>query len=75
MRKKLQDFNDVSAAMADPSADIDSLMNKMEALQNEIDAVNGWEVRSAGWLETRVRKAEQARASHRSIPSARASAA
>ena len=46
MRKKLQDFNDVSAAMADPSADIDSLMNKMEILQNEIDAADGWEVRS-----------------------------
>lgn len=46
MRDKLQEFNDVSAAMADPSADMDSLMQKMENLQNEIDAANGWEVSS-----------------------------
>ena len=34
----------MSAAMADPSADMDALMGKMERLQNDIDAANGWEL-------------------------------
>lgn len=30
--------------MADPKADMDKLMNKMEKLQNALDACNGWEL-------------------------------
>lgn len=33
-----------TAAMAEDGADIDSLMGKMEKLQNDIDACNGWEI-------------------------------
>lgn len=34
----------VSADMANPDADMDKLMNKMEQLQNALDACNGWEL-------------------------------
>ncbi|CAG9467483.1 unnamed protein product [Pedinophyceae sp. YPF-701] len=44
VRKLLKDFEDVSAEMADPDADIDALMGRMDALQAKIDACNGWEV-------------------------------
>eukprot|EP00959_Pyramimonas_sp_CCMP1952_P280881 5871016-Pyramimonas_sp.AAC.1 len=30
--------------MADPNEDMDALMKKMERLQTEIDAANGWEI-------------------------------
>ena len=44
MRAKIKDFEDVSVAMGEPDANIDSLMAKMERLQSEIDAANGWEL-------------------------------
>ena len=44
MQGKIQDFEAVSVAMGEPGADIDALMAKMERLQNEIDAANGWEL-------------------------------
>lgn len=34
----------VSEDMASGEGDMDKLMNKMERLQNELDACNGWEV-------------------------------
>ena len=40
----LKDFETVSAAMAEPGAEVDSLMAKMDRLQTEIDACNGWEL-------------------------------
>ena len=44
--EKLQRFNEVSAAMADPDADFDALMEEMGTLQTAIDAVNGWDLDS-----------------------------
>ena len=41
MRQTLKDYEDVGAAMAEPDADIDALMAKMDRLQTEIDAKNG----------------------------------
>lgn len=43
-RKLLSDFEKVSADMANPDADMDKLMNRMEQLQNALDASNGWEL-------------------------------
>ncbi len=37
-------YNEVSAAMADPDADFDALMTEMGALQEKIDAADGWEL-------------------------------
>jgi len=44
LRGLLRDFDEVSAAMGDPAADVDALMKKMERLQTEIDSKNGWEI-------------------------------
>jgi ATPase subunit of ABC transporter with duplicated ATPase domains len=44
MRAKLTEFETVSAAMGDAGADMDALMARMTALQEEIDAANGWEL-------------------------------
>jgi energy-dependent translational throttle protein EttA len=35
-------FNEISALMAEPDADFDSLMEEMGTLQEKIDAVDGW---------------------------------
>ena len=43
---KLHRFNEISAAMADPDADFDSLLAEMGALQEELDAQNGWDLDS-----------------------------
>ncbi|KAL2612599.1 hypothetical protein R1flu_024291 [Riccia fluitans] len=43
-RQLLADFEQVSLDMADPNADMDKLMGKMERLQNALDACNGWEL-------------------------------
>ena len=43
---KIERFNEVSALMADPDADFDALMEEMGALQNDIDAANGWDLDS-----------------------------
>ena len=43
---KIERFNQVSAEMADPDADFDSLMAEMGQLQDEIDAANGWDLDS-----------------------------
>ena len=37
-------FPQVSADMANPEADMDKLMVRMEQLQNALDATNGWEL-------------------------------
>ncbi len=39
-------FNAIGAEMADPDADFDALMEEMGALQNDIDAANGWDLDS-----------------------------
>ncbi|MDK8274005.1 energy-dependent translational throttle protein EttA [Varibaculum cambriense] len=46
LKAKLDRFNEISAQMADPDADFDSLMEEMGTLQTEIDAADGWDVDS-----------------------------
>ncbi len=43
---KVERFNAIAAEMADPDADFDALMEEMGALQNDIDAANGWDLDS-----------------------------
>ena len=43
---KIDRFNQVSAEMGDPDADFDALMGEMGRLQDEIDAVDGWDLDS-----------------------------
>lgn len=43
---KIDRFNQVSAEMGDPDADFDALMAEMGALQDEIDAADGWDIDS-----------------------------
>lgn len=44
IKNKLDRYNALSAAMAEPDADFDALMEEMGVLQEEIDAVSGWEL-------------------------------
>ena len=46
IKAKLDRYNEISAAMADPDADFDALMEEMGALQTEIDAANAWDLDS-----------------------------
>lgn len=43
---KVERFNAIGAEMADPDADFGALMEEMGALQNDIDAANGWDLDS-----------------------------
>ena len=43
---KVERFNAIGAEMCDPDADFDALMEEMGALQNDIDAANGWDLDS-----------------------------
>jgi len=43
---KIDRFNAISAEMADPDADFDTLMEEMGKLQEAIDAANGWDLDS-----------------------------
>ncbi|MDR1477708.1 MAG: energy-dependent translational throttle protein EttA [Planctomycetaceae bacterium] len=46
IREKIEAFNEITAALSDPEQEnnFDKLLDKMGRLQEEIDAVNGWEV-------------------------------
>jgi ATP-binding cassette ChvD family protein len=44
IKAKVDRFNTVSAAMGEPDADFDALMEEMGKLQEEIDACDGWEL-------------------------------
>ncbi|WP_194786263.1 energy-dependent translational throttle protein EttA [Actinomyces haliotis] len=46
IKGKLDRFNEISAAMADPDADFDALMEEMGTLQTEIDAADAWDLDS-----------------------------
>ncbi|MBM7504989.1 energy-dependent translational throttle protein EttA [Agromyces aurantiacus] len=46
IKAKLDRFNDISAAMADPDADFDALLAEMGTLQEEIDAADAWDLDS-----------------------------
>ena len=46
IKAKLDRFNEISALMADPDADFDSLLAEMGVLQEEIDAADGWDLDS-----------------------------
>ena len=44
IKGKLDRFNEISAAMADPDADFDTLLAEMGELQTEIDAADAWDL-------------------------------
>ncbi|MBN9612557.1 MAG: energy-dependent translational throttle protein EttA, partial [Actinobacteria bacterium] len=44
IKVKLDRFNEISALMAEPDADFDSLLAEMGTLQEEIDAADGWDL-------------------------------
>ncbi|MCK5284336.1 MAG: ATP-binding cassette domain-containing protein, partial [Alphaproteobacteria bacterium] len=44
IKAKLGRYNEIAAAMADPEADFETLTEEMGDLQEEIDAVDGWEL-------------------------------
>jgi ATP-binding cassette ChvD family protein len=46
IKGKVDRFNEISLAMADPDADFDTLLAEMGVLQEEIDAADGWELDS-----------------------------
>ncbi len=46
IKAKLDRFNEISALMADPDADFDTLLAEMGVLQEEIDAADGWDLDS-----------------------------
>ena len=44
LKAKIDRFNEISAALADPAADYDSLLAEMGTLQEQIDAADGWDL-------------------------------
>ncbi|WP_067781497.1 energy-dependent translational throttle protein EttA [Actinomyces vulturis] len=44
IKGKLDRFNEISALMAEPDADFDSLLAEMGTLQDELDAANAWDL-------------------------------
>ncbi len=46
IKGKLDRFNEISAAMADPDADFDALMEEMGKLQDDLDAAGAWDLDS-----------------------------
>jgi ATP-binding cassette ChvD family protein len=46
IKAKVDRFNEVSLAMADPDADFDALMSEMGTLQEAIDAADAWDLDS-----------------------------
>ena len=46
IKSKLDRYNEISAAMADPDADFDALMAEMGTLQDSLDAANAWDLDS-----------------------------
>ena len=44
IKAKVDRYNEVAAAMADPDADFDALTEEMGQLQEEIDAIDGWSI-------------------------------
>src|SRR5690606_16923741 len=46
IKAKLDRFNEISALMADPDADFDTLLAEMGKLQEEIDAADAWDLDS-----------------------------
>ncbi|MFZ7088205.1 energy-dependent translational throttle protein EttA [Curtobacterium sp. RRHDQ10] len=46
IKAKLDRFNEISAAMAEPDADFDALLSEMGVLQEDIDAADAWDLDS-----------------------------
>ncbi|GAB2516825.1 energy-dependent translational throttle protein EttA [Paramicrobacterium agarici] len=46
IKRKVDRFNEISAAMAEPDADFDALLAEMGSLQEEIDAADAWDLDS-----------------------------
>ena len=55
IKAKVDRFNEVSAAMADPDADFDSLLGEQGDLMEKIEHANGWE------LDSRIEQAIRSR--------------
>ena len=46
MQKVLVEYHDVTHKMGEPDADIEALMERMQDLQHELDANNGWDMQA-----------------------------
>ncbi|PPF84639.1 energy-dependent translational throttle protein EttA [Subtercola sp. Z020] len=46
IKGKIDRFNEISAALADPDADFDTLLEEMGTLQEQIDAADAWDLDS-----------------------------
>ncbi|RFA15993.1 energy-dependent translational throttle protein EttA [Subtercola boreus] len=46
IKAKVDRFNEISAALADPDADFDTLLEEMGTLQEQIDAADAWDLDS-----------------------------
>jgi ATP-binding cassette protein, ChvD family len=46
IKQKVDRFNEISAAMAEPDADFDTLLTEMGILQEQIDAADAWDLDS-----------------------------
>src|SRR3954466_4000698 len=46
MKAKVDRFNEISAELADPAADYDTLLGEMGTLQDQIDAADAWDLDS-----------------------------
>src|SRR5215218_10317618 len=46
IKSKVDRFNEISAALADPDADFDKLLGEMGTLQEQIDALDAWDLDS-----------------------------
>ncbi|KQO62984.1 energy-dependent translational throttle protein EttA [Curtobacterium sp. Leaf261] len=46
IKGKIDRFNEISAAMAEPDADFDALLSEMGVLQEDIDAADAWDLDS-----------------------------
>ncbi|KAG1680356.1 hypothetical protein FOA52_015446 [Chlamydomonas sp. UWO 241] len=44
VKDMIAEFEALSMKMAEPDADIDKLSKRMDTMQSEIDAINGWEI-------------------------------
>ncbi|GAX86193.1 hypothetical protein CEUSTIGMA_g13606.t1, partial [Chlamydomonas eustigma] len=44
VRDMVAEFEAISLKMAEPDADIDALASKMDRMQAQLDAINGWEI-------------------------------
>ncbi len=54
IRKLLHDYHEVSQQIAEPDADVDRLLERMQALQTQLEAQGGWSLQAR--IETTIAK-------------------